>query len=53
VSDELSRSVTEAGIAMRIPGGVIKYSVRSQRNKLGNAKAQSSSDSFVSFNYGF
>ncbi len=53
VSDKLSRSVAEAGIAVRIPGGALKYSVRSQRNKIGDAEAVTDSDSFISFNYGF
>jgi len=53
VSEEFTRSVTEAGISVRIPGGAVKYSVRSQRSKIGDADTQSSSESFVSFNYGF
>ncbi len=53
VGDQVSRSVAEASIAVRIPGGVIKYSYRTQRNEIGEGDAVTSSDSFVSFNYGF
>lgn len=53
VSDKLSRSVAEAGIAVRIPGGALKYSYRTQRNKVGDADAVTASESFVSFTYGF
>jgi len=55
VSEGLTSSKAEAGIAVRIPGGSVKYSYRTRRldvdgDPLG---AQTTSESFLSFGYGF
>lgn len=53
VSDTISSSTAEAGIAVRVSGGALKYSYRTRRFEADGSDAITSSDSFVSFNYGF
>ena len=45
--------VKVAGIAVRVSGGALKYNVRTLRYKFGDLEAVTTSDSFVSINYGF
>ena len=53
VSDTISASNAEAGIALRVPGGALKYSYRTQRFEFENQSAVTTSDSYISFSYGF
>lgn len=52
-TDELVQTSAEAGIALRITGGAIKYTYRIRSNKLGDEKSENITDSYVSFQYGF
>jgi len=52
-TDDLVQTSAEAGIALRITGGSIKYSYRVRGSKLGDADTESVTDSSVSFQYGF
>ncbi len=52
-SDAISTSTLEAGLAVRVSGGALKYSHRTRRSKLEDQDSVSSTDSFVSFSYGF
>jgi len=53
ISEAFTTSTAEAGIAVRVSGGALKYSYRTRRFKAENESAVSDSDSFVSFSYGF
>ncbi len=53
MAEELTTSILESGISLRVPGGSVKFSYRSTRYEVGDEDAVTQSDSFVSFSYGF
>jgi putative salt-induced outer membrane protein YdiY len=53
ISETISTSTLETGIAVRVSGGALRYSYRTRRLKVEDQDSVSSSDSFVSFSYGF
>lgn len=51
--ESLTETTAEAGIAVRIPGGAVKFSYRTRRLEPDGAEAIEDDDTFVSFSYGF
>jgi len=52
-SDLVDRTTAEAGISFKVSGGAIKYTYRAINEKRDNLPSVDTTDSFVSFNYGF
>ncbi len=52
-SDVVDRTTAEAAISFRVPGGAIKYTYRLRTTEFDGQEAVDTTDSFVSFSYGF
>jgi len=52
-SDVVDRTTAEAGLSFKVPGGAIKYTYRVRNEEVDGLPSVDTSDSFVSFNYGF
>jgi len=53
LSDPVDRTTAEAGLSFKVPGGAIKYTYRVRSEEPNGQPAIDTTDSFVSFNYGF
>ena len=51
--EETVESTAEAGLSIRIPGGSLKYSYRVRQRKPDGGTTSRTSDSYLSFGYGF
>jgi len=52
-SDELEQGTAEAGISLRVAGGAVKYGFRYRSIAVDDGDPLETTDSFVTFNYGF
>jgi len=53
LGETIDEAQAEAGIALRVPGGAVRYTYRTRLIKVGDHPSLTDSDSFVSFTYGF
>ncbi|MEE9320118.1 MAG: DUF481 domain-containing protein [Granulosicoccus sp.] len=51
--ETIDEAQAEASVALRVPGGAVRYTYRTRLIKIGDQPSLTDSDSFVSFTYGF
>lgn len=53
LGETIDEAQAETSIALRVPGGAVRYTYRTRFIKIGDHPSLTDSDSFVSFTYGF